>query len=436
MAFSSFFAGLSGLQAHSNMLNVIGNDLANTNTIGYKGSRLTFNDVFSQTAVGAGVNGAGNPMQVGLGVQTSGIDQLFAQGSLQTTGVVTDVAIQGAGFFVLEDQDGTLFYTRGGNFSFDKDGNLVTNGGQLVQGYTQADVDGNILSSGALTSINIPAGLNAPPQATDSFTTVLNLNARATLDDPATARNEAEVFSTTLAIYDSLGGRHNITLTFTPVDTDADGSLDQWDYEVTVDGGEVSGGVPDTPFVLDSGTMQFDDTGELTSPSGDVTINTPTWSNGAAAQTIDWNLFDDAAEGTISGFDDASATYSVNQNGFGVGRLRTLIIDQDGLIAGIFTNGETLQLARFALATFNNQNGLLKNGQNNFLGTQASGEATIGAPNSGGRGIVSANALELSNVDITQEFTEMIIAQRGYQANSRIITTTDQVMQEALNLKR
>ena len=436
MAFGSFYAGLAGLQANAGRLGVIGNNLANSNTIGFKGSRVTFQDVFSQTGGGASFNGAGNPQQVGLGVQTAGIDLLFGQGSLQTTDLVTDVAIQGNGFFVLADQAGGRGFTRAGNFNFDKDGNLVTSNGSFVQGFTTRDPLGNIVSSGAVGNIQIPVGLTAPPLATSTLQGALNLNADAAVDDPLTAVNEAETFATTITVYDSLGAAHNLTLNFTPVDTNADGVRDQWTYDVTAPGAEVAGGTAGTPFSIATGVITFDANGQLTAPAGNVTVTTPAWANGGAAQTIDWQLFDSAGAGVLTGFSGPSAVSSTNQNGYSAGRLRTLTIDNDGLIAGIFTNGVTLQLARFALATFNNPNGLLKNGGNTFLETNPSGQAIIGTANTGSRGQLTANALELSNVDITQEFTDLIISERGYQANSRIITTTDQVIQEALNLKR
>lgn len=432
MGFSSFYAGLSGLQAYSSHLNVIGNNLANVNTIGFKTSRMTFQDLLYSSAFSS----SRNPNQVGLGVQTASIDSLFSQGSLQGTGVVTDLAVQGNGFFVLRDNVGGRLFSRAGNFSLDKGGNLATSTGALVQGYTTRDAAGNIVTSGALGNISIPPGLTAPPKATVSFTAVTNLNVSARVDDPLTAVDESETFSTSLTIFDSLGAKHDLTVTFTPQDTNADGMLDQWSYEVSVPGADVTGGTAGTPFVLASGTATFDSAGKLLAPAGNVAINVPGWTNGAAAQSVNWELFDATGASKITGFDGASATSTVNQDGYSAGTLRTITINNDGLVEGIFTNGSTQQIATIALATFNNNNGLLKAGFNGFLEATASGAATIGAANAGGRGSISANSLELSNVDITQELTDMITAERGYQANSRIITTTDQVIQEALNLKR
>jgi flagellar hook protein FlgE len=436
MSFGSFYAGLSGLQTNASRLSVIGNNLANLNTVGFKTSRVTFEDIFAQPGSGAGVNGAGNPQQVGLGVQVAGIQQVFSQGQMQTTGLVTDVAIQGKGFYVLRDSNGGQRYSRAGAFTFDKDGSLVNAAGHFVQGYTALDSNSNIVASGAVTNIQIPAGLTAPPNATSFFSSSINLDASAQVDDPLTTQDEGDNFQTSLTVYDSLGAQHNLTLSFIPVSTDADEFLEEWTYEVTVNGDEVVGGTAGTPEVIATGTVQFDADGQLTTPTGNVTVNIPGWTNGGAAQDIEWRLFDDDANGLVTGFAAVSSVSSANQDGFSVGELRVLTINQDGLISGVFTNGVTLELARLALATFNNGNGLLKAGQNTYIDTNASGPATIGAANTGGRGIVRSNSLELSNVDITQEFTDLIVSERGYQANSRIITTTDSVIQEALNLKR
>ncbi len=432
MGFSSFYAGLSGMQAYASHLNVIGNNLANVNTIGFKSSRMTFQDLLYQTALGS----SRNPNQIGLGVQTAAVDSLFSQGSLQGTGVVTDLAIQGSGFFVMSDALGGRVFSRAGNFSLDKNGNLANSVGALAQGYTTRDANGNIVTSGALGNINIPPGLTAEPRQTSVFSATTNLNASARVDDPATTLNEAEIYSTTLQVFDSLGARHDLTITFTPQDTDGDALLEEWDYEVTVDGAEVQGGASGTPFPLASGTISFGPDGKLVLPAGDVTILTPAWTNGADAQSIRWQLFRSTGDSMLTGYDGSSATSTVNQDGYSAGTLRTLVINNDGLVDGVFTNGSTLHIARLALATFNNPNGLLKAGFNGYLEATSSGSATIGAANTGGRGAIAASSLELSNVDITQELTDMITAERGYQANSRIITTTDQVIQEALNLKR
>lgn len=421
MSYAAFYSALSGLQSNQTRLSVIGNNLANTNTIGFKSSRATFHDFFS----GAAFNGAGNPAQVGRGVNIASIDPLFSQGSLQTTNLFSDFAIQGRGFFVLANDRGGLAYSRAGNFNFDKDGNLVASSGMFVQGFSGRDLNGNILTSGPMENVRIPTGLIAPPNTTTRFDTRINLNANMDAD-----------FIATLTVFDSLGERHAITVNFTPVDTDSDGAFDTWNYEVTAEGDEVVGGTAGTPFVLDSGTVTFDANGQLTAPAGTVALTIPGWNNGAGAQPLDWELYDAEGNGLLTGYASPSAIFSTTQDGFGAGELRTVLVDPNGLISGIFTNGVNLPLARMALAIFNNDAGLLRDGRNNYLETTSSGTPTIGSPNSGGRGVTLASSLELSNVDITQEFTDLIISQRGYQANSRIITTSDELIQEALSLKR
>lgn len=419
MAFSSFFAGLSGLQAHASRLSVIGNNLANVNTIGFKASRGVFVDLFVASG-GGGVNGAGNPMQIGLGVLTGSIDRLFSQGSLQTTSLVTDMAIQGNGFFVLSDPANSRAYTRAGNFTFDRDGNLVTSSGQFVQGFTATDASGSIITSGIVGNIVVPVGQTAPPQATSFVRPVANLDANASVGD---------TFSMTVSVFDSLGAQHDVTTNFTAL------AGSDWSFTITVPGDDVSGGVAGTPFTLASGTLTFDSSGNLLSPANQ-SVTTPAFNNGAAALNFDWEFFDPQGKPVMTRVAGTSATASINQDGAAVGQLRTLTVDATGLLTGIFSNGTTLELAKVALATFNNPNGLLGQGANAFVETNSSGPATIGGANTAGRGSISSNALELSNTDITQEFTDLIITQRGYQANSRIITTTDAVIQEALSLKR
>lgn len=416
MSFGSFFAGLSGLQANSTRLQVVGNNLANLNTVGFKAGRANFQDIFTGFT---GVNGAGNPQQIGRGTQIATIDSVFSQGSLQSTSLLTDISIQGRGFFVLANQTGGQSYTRDGNFSFDASGNLVSSTGRFVQGYTQQDANGVVATSGTLSNIRVPTGLTAPPRATTEFNATINLSAA-----------HAEPFTTSVTVVDSLGDRHDVTVTFTPT-----ANAREWDFEVTVPGAEVTGGTAGTPSIVGTGTISFDADGNL-NPVANPTVNIPGWTNGAAAQAIDWSLFDADGNGLLTQFSEQSAISASNQDGYGVGTLQTLIIDQDGLISGIFTNGANLQIARLALANFNNENGLVRDGASTFLATTVAGSATVGAANTGGRGATVSNSLELSNVDITQEFTEMIISQRGYQANSRIITTTDEIIQEALSLKR
>lgn len=414
MSFGSFFAGLTGLQANATKLQVIGNNLANLNTIGFKAGRANFQDIFTGFS---GVNGAGNPQQIGRGTQIANIDSIFSQGSLQSSSLLTDISIQGRGFFVLADNNGGQSFTRDGNFSFDAFGNLISPTGRFLQGYTQVDASGSVGSSGSLSNITVPTGLIAPPEATSEFNAAINLQV-----------GSDEIFSSTITVYDELGATHDVTINFTRT------AANTWDYEITVPQADLAGSPPPSN-VLDTGTLNFSG-GSLPTPISDIAFTIPAWSNGAAAQDITWQLTDSTDSSLLTNLESPSAISSSNQDGYGVGTLQRLIINQEGLVSGIFTNGANIEIARIALATFNNENGLVRNGASTYLATTVAGSPTIGAANTGGRGATISNSLELSNVDITQEFTEMIISQRGYQANSRIITTTDEVIQEALSLKR
>ena len=427
MGFSSFYAGLTGLKTFSSSLGVIGNNLANMNTIGYKSGRAQFAELVSQ-AFGTATNGAGNALQSGLGVRLAGVQSQFSQGALQATGLVTDMAIQGNGFFVMRDASGAQMYSRAGSFTFDRDGYLVNPAGQRVQAYTQRDALGRIQSSGDLGDVLIPLGMQSDPQATAIMRLQLNLDAQTDLAAPP--------FATSIAVYDSLGAEHDLTMRFTPQDTDSDGTIDQWLWEAVLPASELAGGgTGDT--IVGSGTLQFDGNGQLVSPTTDQSISIPAWANGANAQTVTWQLFDPASgDPVLSSFAKSSVLSDYYQDGFPPGELQGLSVDAAGLITGTFCNGRTEELAQIAIANFNNPGGLLKAGDNAFVATVGSGPAVIGEAGLGGRGSIAAQALELSNVDITEQFTDMIIAQRGYQSNSRVITTTDEVIQEALSIKR
>ncbi len=425
MALTSLYSGLAGLNANSLQLSLIGNNLSNVNTAGYKSSSASFQDMLSQTLNGGSERT--NPQQVGLGSVAAGTNMNFTQGSLQTTGINSNVAIQGGGFFVVSDGQGNS-YTRSGDFHVDASGNLVTPDGAFVQGYTTKDpVTGRIVASGALSNINMPPGTLFPPAATTNLRLIANLNANAAVND---------TFSSSVRIVDSLGSDHQLTITWTNTGPGA------WDYDITVPALDVGGLVTDPPVSVGTGSMTFDSLGVLTAPAADFDIEITGFANGAADMTtatnnaINFDLFNPDGTTNLTGFAAASATSSSSQNGFPPGSLSSFAIGVDGTIQGIFSNGQTAELARLALATFNNPNGLLKTGQNKFSASSSSGEPSVGVPGEGGRGTTAGSALELSNVDIANEFINMLIAQRGYQANSRIITTTDSVLQEAINLVR
>ncbi len=431
MAVGSFSAGLTGLNAFSAWLSVIGNNLANLNTIGFKGSTVQFQDLVSQKVSGSGTN----PMQVGLGVTMGAISPVFSQGAIEASRDATNVAIQGNGFFVVRDASGGLSYTRAGNFSFDSNGMLVTPDGLKVQGWSTPGADGNILTNGPTGDITVPPGVLRAPVATSTFRTVSNLDAGAAVND---------TFVTSVQMFDSLGTSHVVQITYTKT------AANTWGYKMEVPGADVAGGTPGTPFELASGTLTFDAQGALatfavnppatgggTAPNiTDVGFTTPAWTSGAGASTLSFDLVDANGKATLSGYAAPSATSSITQNGGAAGMIENISIAADGTILATFGAGQTVAVGQLAMASFNNTKGLMKLGSNRYGESQSAGLPNIGTAGTGGRGSLIGNAIEQSNVDIAQEFTSMILAQRGYQANSKTITTSDEMLVETLNLKR
>jgi flagellar hook protein FlgE len=417
----SFSTSLSGLNANAQKLSVIGNNLANINTIAFKSSVVNFSDLVSQSVGGS----SSNPMQVGLGVTTGSIAPNFSQGGMANTGVPTNVAIQGAGFFVVGDQNHRS-YTRAGDFSFDSTGMLVPADGQPVQGFTATDpITGQIVTTGQPGSVIVPPGVLRAPTATTQFSTSSNLDVNAAIDDPFTA---------SVQIYDSLGAAHVATVTYTNTAPGA------WDYSVTVPALDVGGLVTDPPTEIVAGSVSFDAFGKLDLVDGvaaaDVVITGPAWANGADPTDITWDLVSAVGVGSLTGFQAPSQTSSKTQNGAGAGTVDSISINAAGQIVATFGAGKTVAVGQLSLANFNNPQGLVKLGANAFGESAAAGSANIGVAGTGGRGTLIGSNLEQSNVDVAQEFTQMILAQRGYQANSKSITTLDEVLVDTLNLKR
>lgn len=417
----SFSAGLSGLNANGAYLAVIGNNLANINTVGFKSSSVTFQDLVSQTVGGTSTN----PMQVGLGVTTGSISPVFSQGAIDSTKEATNVAIQGNGFFVVRGTGGNS-YTRAGNFTFDSAGKLVTPDGQYVQGFMTIDATtGAVVTSGAPTDITVPPGVLRAPVATTSIVTQSNLDSNAAI---------GATYSTGVQIYDSLGKPHVATISYVKTGAAA------WSYEVTVPGTEATGTAGTTAGTVrlgPIGAITFNGAGAMTAPVADVSLAGPTtWTNGATVNAITWDLINASGTPTITGFTAASDTSSKSQNGSAAGQIDNVSITSDGTIMATFGAGQSVAVGQLALASFNNPKGLTKLGGSRYGESQAAGIANVGVAGSGGRGSLIGSALEGSNVDIAQEFTNMIIAQRGYQANSKTITTADELMVETLSLKR
>jgi len=341
---------------------------------------------------------------------------LFTQGSVDSSGVATDVAINQDGFFVTQ-KNGVTSYTRAGNFTQNDDGLLVTTEGAQVLGYPA--VNGVIDTGQGLTGLNLGTGAVSPPTATSS------LQIRANLDATSAAGTS---FPATVTVYDSLGAKHVLTFTFTKTAGNA------WNYSISIPAADV--GATGAPSVIANGNLVFDSNGNLTTPAANVTgISISNLSDGAGTLNFTWNLYDNTV-GLLTQVAAASSTSSTQQDGNGSGSLQKFAIGSDGTVTGVFDNGRTAMLGQLVLATFANQQGLIRVGQNSFQETLASGQAVVGAPGTGGRGTLSGGALELSNVDISKEFAAMIVAQRGFQANARAVTTFDEITQDTINLKR
>jgi flagellar hook protein FlgE len=323
-------------------------------------------------------------------------------------------------------------YTRAGDFTLDKDGYLKTQQGLFLQGYGASQ---GVVTPGTLGNIQVTPGLAYPPKTSSYFMMNLNLNTNEdvyTVGPPATGG----IFSSNVDVYDSLGSPHTVTVTFTKT------AANTWQYDVTLPAASVSGATG--PVNIGTGSLSFDPaTGELSSPAGTVPPTpialTPsvTLNNGANfPSTLNWYLHDTDGNSRLTQFATKSTTSSVSQDGYGAGSLIGIQVETTGLVQGVFSNGQYRTLGQVILASFHNPQGLSKEGQNQYAETNISGAHAYGVPGAGGLGTLLGNSLEMSNVDMAEEFTKMILGQRGYQANSRVITTSDELMQEALNLKR
>lgn len=412
---SSFSIPLSGLDAYSSALSAVSNNLANLNTTGYKAVTPQFSDLFYQQL---GATGSGNPIQVGTGSEIGSTETDFAPGSPQSTGVPSDVAIQGNGFFII-NTNGVTSYTRDGNFNVNKLGYLTTSGGGLVQGYPA--VNGVVNPNGVLGPIAMGSGQISPPSATANVSLGLNLDAGSTT---------GTTYSAPVTIYDALGASHQLTYTFTKA------AANSWNYTVTAPQADITGATG--PVTLASGTLNFNGSGVLTT-TGPVAVTMPagdTWANGATspATLFNWQLAGSNGSPLITQVASASVVVSNTQDGYPSGSLASYSIQQDGTIEGTFSNGRSAALGQIALANFANLEGLIRNGNGEYLASLGSGGANIGAPDTGGLGTLAGGSLELSNADISTEFTQLIQDETGYQANSRAITTMDNVTQAAISL--
>lgn len=419
----SLFSGVSGLRSHQTRMDVIGNNIANVNTVGYKSSRVTFQEIFSETLRGAGApeggRGGTNPQQVGLGISLASIDTLHTRGSIESTGYPLDLAIEGNGFFIVSDGAAPK-YTRAGNFSRDTSGNIVNGDGMMALGW-MADAAGNIDTSVPPGSIQIPENLQMAPMATDSIKVTGNIDADAEIDD---------IVPFETIYYDELGRENKLrfNLVKTADDTwelqDLDGNANQ--VTIISPDGTTSRNVATNltlNLVFDSGKLN------ATTPKT-ITVSQDTGSLPHVSEDIVIDISQITQYAGDSGIDPLSIT------GYPAGTLEDFSFDAAGIATGVFTNGKSMVLCRIAIANFNNPAGLQKVGSNLYIQTPNSGQPSVGIAGENGRGTIAPSSLEMSNVDISKEFTDMIITQRGFQANSRIITTSDEMLQELVNMKR
>jgi len=429
--FSTLNTGVTGLGVHSTALSVTGDNLANLSTIGFKGSRAEFQDLLIRD-----IPGASRTSQLGMGAFLGGVATQFTQGAISTSGRSSDLAIDGSGLFVVSSDEGQ-FYTRAGSFSVDSDGRIATLGGYALQGYN-VDAAGNLGAS--LGDLVIPTDA-LPPSATANITVQANLDSDADLvtatsdwsvngfpaTDPAQAASDA-AYSTSVTVHDSLGAAHDVVLYFQKT------AANTWTYWAAVDAEEV-GGNPGELYLVENGQLDFDTDGALLSISG-VTTNALQFT-GADPQTLAFDFGDPSvgsALGQLTQYAGPSTVTGLEQDGFGSGDLIDWRLDPDGSVRGIYSNGEERLLGQVALALFTSTDGLVRAGDNLWMANERSGEPLIGAAESGGRGSVYQYALEGSNVDIEREFVSMITAQRGYQASARVISSSDDLLQELVNI--
>jgi flagellar hook protein FlgE len=453
----SMYSGVSGLRGYQTMIDVVGNNIANVNTIGFKGGQTVFQDLLSQTLQGAGLpaqGGGTNPAQIGLGMRLAGTTTNFGQGGLQNTGRPTDLSIQGDGFFIV--RRGTdQFYTRAGSFTLDGNGRLSSPQGTLVQGWT-ADAQGVINTNGPVGDINMPVGALINPRPTSSVTVGGNLPSNAT---PSLGPVIGTTISTTITVYDDNGAGKSLVLQMTrdEVANDPSATEQRWlcMLQAEVDAG--SPGVEDLlpePFLID-----FDmATGKISdilapgvNPAGatpdaanfTITFDAPALDDGGAPpiplgvfSTGETITLDFGGQTPLTQFSAVNSLSATGQDGSAPGALQTFTIASDGTITGVFSNGRTQSIAQIALANFANPAGLEKLEGSMYRPTANSGLATFGIAGIAGRGTLAGGTLEMSNVDLAQEFTNLIVAQRGFQASTKVITASDEILNDLVNIRR
>lgn len=460
----SLYSGVSGLQNHQTRMDVIGNNISNVNTTGFKRGRVNFQDMISQQIAGAAKPteelGGVNPKDVGLGMTIATIEQVFTQGNLQTTGVSTDVAIQGNGFFILKNGDES-FYTRNGAFGIDKDGTLVNpSNGMRVQGWMANEINGEMIVTTAATPTDliIPVGSKDPAKATENvkFACNLNKNTPEILEGASAADIQKGTWNTEQEIFDSFGNKHLLSVSFRRVV----GNPNQWEATVNVDvnnadytqtriGLGTTDGVANTFLVNFDNYGQLlsvtDSAGNLTPESGEIVLQASytvpeanTNENGNPyRQTFNINLGTiGSMKNTITQSASISTTKAYSQDGYTLGYLDNFKIDSSGTITGVYSNGTNRVIGQIAMASFTNDRGLEKAGDSTYVESNNSGQAMIGESGVQGKGKLLSGALEMSNVDLSEQMTDMIVTQRGFQSNAKTIQTADTLLETVLGLKR
>jgi flagellar hook protein FlgE len=410
---SAFSIPLSGLKAASSTLNVIANNLANLNTDGYKNQTLSFASIFNAAQ---GTSGNGDPIQTGDGVQVGGTTSNFTNGNLNSTGVASNMALQGNGFFVLQAKNGETNYTRSGDFTINSQGQLCTPAGELVMGYPATN--GVVSTTSALKPIVVSQAAILPASASTSFQMNTNLNASSPV---------GATFSTPITVYDSLGESHVLSVTYT------NAAPNSWNYSITLPAADTGG--TGAPTQIASGAMTFNSSGVLTSPTGSVSPITITGlADQAAPITLKWSLADSSGNPLITQQNTASATSDPTQNGYTAGTLSGYSVLPDGTVQGQFSNSQTLAIGQVAVATFANNEGLIPIQNNDFEASFGSGAAVVGQASVAGDATITGGSVEQSNVDLAKEFSNMIVAQQGYQASAKVLTTFNQVSQALLQV--
>jgi flagellar hook protein FlgE len=410
--FDPFATALSALNANAVAISVTGDNLANLNTTAFKGSRVTFDDLVTQFVT--------EGLEIGAGVGRPSTSRQYIQGAVEVTGSGLDAALQGNGFFIVNDGADSQLFTRSGGFTTDAVGNLVTSAGHNVQGWTA--VNGAVAATGPIGDIVLPTSGLLSPLPTTQISMRLNLDASQAV---------GATFSVPAQVVDSLGATHVVTFNFTKT------SATDWDYDITIPGEDITSGTAGTPSSLTNGSISFGPDGMVAAPAapGIVPIAVSGLTNGAADLAVDWSLFA-GPQSMLTQFAQQSAVSSVTQDGEVPAEMINLEIIEGGLIVARFTGGREQVVAQLAIAAIANPGSLASAGNNAFRLTSKSAAPAIGPAGTGGRGEVRGAALESSTVDIASEFTHLIRYQRAYQANSRVVTTADEIAQETLNLKR